>query len=203
MSGRAEGTRTSGVFTRVRSALPTEAEELFGGVTSEPEPEPFLLMLSARTPPSCAVLRIELAGLRPGIAMRIGFRECFESMEGTGGVSDPGVSAGLLVAVDLTLTTAAFPRTTVWAGRGETMAFWRYIVDATLPRCATLGATLLRAAVLDDIMESRKSGTKKCWSALEYGLLMPDEGDMAGIGGTGGTSRSGDPGPERLVTPGI
>jgi len=83
------------------------------------------------------------------------------------------------------------------------MAFCRYMVDATLPRWARLGAMLVRPAVLADIMESRKSGTKKCWSAVEYGVLMPDEGDMAGIGGTGGTSRSGDPGPERFVTPGM
>lgn len=32
---------------------------------------------------------------------------------------------------------------------------------------------------------------------------MPVDGDIAGIGGTGGTRRSGEPGPERLVTPGI
>ena len=83
------------------------------------------------------------------------------------------------------------------------MAFCRYMVDATLPRCARLGAMLVRPAVLEDIIESRKSGTKKCWSAVEYGVLMPDEGDIAGIGGTGGTSRSGDPGPERFVTPGM
>ena len=62
---------------------------------------------------------------------------------------------------------------------------------------------LVRPAVLVDAIESRKSGTKKCCSEAEYGLLIPDEGDMAGIGGTGGTSRSGEPGPERLVTPGM
>lgn len=112
-----------------------------------------------------------------------------------------GVSDGL-EDMDLTLTTAAFPRTMVCAGRGETMAFWRYMVEATLAR-ARLGAILVRPAVLCDAIESLKSGRKKCWSALEYGLLTPDEGDMAGIGGTGGTSRSGDPGPERLVTPGM
>jgi len=47
------------------------------------------------------------------------------------------------------------------------MAFCRYMVDATLPRWARLGAMLVRPAVLEDIMESRKSGTKKCWSAVE------------------------------------
>jgi len=45
--------------------------------------------------------------------MRMGFTVCLGSIEGTGGVSMLGVSAGLLVAVDLTLTTAAFPRTMV------------------------------------------------------------------------------------------
>jgi hypothetical protein len=82
------------------------------------------------------------------------------------------------------------------------MAFWRYMVEATLPR-ARLGAMLVRPAVLVEAIESRKSGRKKCWSAVEYGLLTPDEGDMAGIGGTGGTSKSGEPGPERFVTPGM
>jgi len=43
-------------------------------------------------------------------------------MEGTGGVSMLGVSDGV-EDMDLTLTTAAFPRTMVCAGRGETMAF--------------------------------------------------------------------------------
>ncbi len=64
MSGRAEGTRTSGVLTSVRSALDSEFEELLGGVMSELF---FLVMLSARTGPSCAVLRTEFAGLIPGI----------------------------------------------------------------------------------------------------------------------------------------
>lgn len=77
------------------------------------------------------------------------------------------------------------------------------MVDATLPRWARLGAILVRPAVLVDMMESRKSGTKKCWSLEVYGELLPDEGDMEGIGGTGGTSRSGDPGLPRLVTPGM
>jgi hypothetical protein len=53
-----------------------------------------------------------------------------------------------------------------------------------------------------EAMESRKSGRKKCCSEVEYGLFKV-EGDMAGIGGTGGTSKSGEPGPERLVTPGM
>lgn len=84
------------------------------------------------------------------------------------------------------------------------MAFWRYMVEATLPRWARLGAMLVRPAVLEDIIESRKSGTKKCWSVDTNGELLPDDGAMDGIGGTGGTSRSGDPGlPERLVTPGM
>src|SRR5437899_1824914 len=90
----------------------------------------------------------------------------------------------------------------VWAGKGETMAFWRYMVEATLAR-ARLGAILSRPAVLVEAMESRKSGTKKCCSEAVYGLLRPEEGDMAGMGGTGGTSKSGDPGPERFVTPGM
>jgi len=113
-----------------------------------------------------------------------------------------GVPPGL-EPCDLTLTTAALPRTMVWAGSGETMAFWRYMVEATLAR-ARLGAMLVRPAVLCDAIESRKSGRKKCWSVLAYGLLMADvPGDIAGMGGTGGTSRSGEPGPERLVTPGM
>jgi hypothetical protein len=110
VSGRATGTRTSGVLTSVRSALFIEPEELFGGVTSELL---FLVILSARTGPSWAVLRTEFAGLMPGMAMRMGLTVCLGSIWGTGGVSKPGVSAGLLVAVDLTLTTAAFPRTMV------------------------------------------------------------------------------------------
>ena len=44
------------------------------------------------------------------------------------------------------------------------MAFWRYMVDATLPRCARLGAMLVRPAVLVEAMEERKSGRKKCCS---------------------------------------
>ena len=110
MSGRAFGTRISGVLTSVRSPLFNDPEELFGGVTSEPF---FLVMFSARTGPSWAVLRMEFAGLTPGMAKRIGFTICLASIWGTGGVSKPGVSAGLLVAVDFTLTTAAFPRTMV------------------------------------------------------------------------------------------
>lgn len=111
--GRGVGTRTSGalgVLTRVRSALLVEPAALLGGVISV---DFFLVMFRARTGPSWAVLRTELAGLIPGMAMRIGLMVCLESMDGTGGVSAPGVSAGLLEPVDLTLTTAAFPRTMV------------------------------------------------------------------------------------------
>lgn len=59
--------------------------------------------------------------------------------------------------------------------------------------------------MVPEAIESRKSGKKKCCSDAEYGVLRPDEGDIciAGIGGTGGTRRSGDPGPDRLVTPGM
>lgn len=52
------------------------------------------------------------------------------SILGTGGVVSPGVLAPL----DLTLTTAAFPRITVVAGTGETIAFLPYMVEATLFR---------------------------------------------------------------------
>jgi hypothetical protein len=54
----------------------------------------------------------------------------------------------------------------VWAGSGDTMAFWRYMVEATLFRWARLGAILVRPAVLVESIESRKSGTKKRWSAV-------------------------------------
>lgn len=155
------------MLTAVRSVLNVELlPELLGGVKRSDDF--FLVMLSARTPPSWAVLRTELDGLSPmtpGICMRMPLLECLESMEGTGGVSIPGVSAGL-DPFDLTLTTAALPRTMVWAGSGETIAFWRYMVEATLAR-ARLGAMLVRPAVLWEAMESRKSGTKKCWSAVE------------------------------------
>jgi len=132
------GTMVSGVET----VLELDAE-LLGGVTSEP----FFLMWSARTLPRVAVLRTELSRLREevvevvmrGIWMRS--VECLGSICGTGGAS---TSVGLLDPDDLTLTTAAFPRTMVWAGSGETMAFWLYMVEATLVR-ARLGAMLVRA----------------------------------------------------------
>jgi hypothetical protein len=101
-------------------------EELLGGVTSD---DFFLVMFRARTGPRVAVLRIEFCGLSEvplpmrGIWIRIGLTECFGSIWGTGGVSAMGVSAGLLEPLDLTLTTAAFPRTMVCAGNGETIAF--------------------------------------------------------------------------------
>jgi len=57
---------------------------------------------------------------------------------------------------------------------------------------------------MPEYVESRRSGTKKCCSEVEYGVVRGEEFVVAiGIGGTGGTSRSGDPGPDLLVTPGI
>lgn len=53
VSGRPEGTRTSGVATAVLSPLVNELDELLGGVTSELF---FLVMFNARTGPSVAVL---------------------------------------------------------------------------------------------------------------------------------------------------
>lgn len=108
--GRAVGTSRSGVLTRVRSVSVDEPAELFGGLVSELF---FLVMLRALTGPSWAMLRTELAGLTPGIWIRIGLSECLGSIWGTGGVWIEGVSAGLLEPLDLTLTTAAFPRTIV------------------------------------------------------------------------------------------
>jgi hypothetical protein len=106
------------VLTAVRSLLKeeelTELPELLGVVPLR-SVDFFLVMLSARTGPSWAVLRTELAGLRPitpGIWIRSDLFECLGSIWGTGGVSSPGVSAGL-EPLDLTLTTAALPRTMV------------------------------------------------------------------------------------------
>ena len=124
------------------------APALFGGVFSNDGF--FLVILRARTGPSVAVLRMELLGLKEeelsmrGIWMRTDCAVCLGSICGTGGVSIPGVSPGELEPLDLTLTTAALPRTIVCAGSGETIAFWRYMVEATLPR-ARLGAMLVRA----------------------------------------------------------
>jgi hypothetical protein len=53
VSGRTGGTRASGVATAVLSPLVNELDELLGGVTSELF---FLVMFSARTGPSVAVL---------------------------------------------------------------------------------------------------------------------------------------------------
>lgn len=53
-----------------------------------------------------------------------------QSTLGTGGVNSPGVFPPL----GFTLTTAALPLMTVWAGNGDTMAFLPYIVEATLVR---------------------------------------------------------------------
>jgi len=101
--------------------------------------------------PIVAVLRTDPDGLRisdcPGIwnFMGAGLLYFWNSIAGTGGVySMPGVPAGLLLPLDLTLTTAAFPRTIVCAGRGLTTALRPYIVVATLLR-ARLGVILVRA----------------------------------------------------------
>lgn len=87
----------------------------------------FFVIVRARTGPSVAVLRTELCGLNPGTWKRMGLLGalCFGSIWGTGGASMPGLSAGLFELLDLTLTTAAFPRTIVCAGRGETIALLR------------------------------------------------------------------------------
>ena len=65
------------MLTRVRYALFVEFEELLGGVMSVLF---FLVMFSARTGPSCAVLRTEFAGLIPGMWIRMGFTVCLGSI---------------------------------------------------------------------------------------------------------------------------
>jgi len=67
VSGRGAGTRRSGVLTAVRSLLNEDEDELvepLGGVLVRSD-DFFFVMLSARTPPSCELLRTELDGLRP------------------------------------------------------------------------------------------------------------------------------------------
>jgi hypothetical protein len=124
VKGRTTGTRASVAVTVFSLAAEPELELCGREGSGEAF---FLVMLSARTGPKVAVDLIEL-WLEPeelcGIWMRMGW-VCLASICGTGGASSFGVSAGLLEPLDLTLTTAALPRTMVCAGRGETMAFWR------------------------------------------------------------------------------
>jgi hypothetical protein len=75
---------------------------------------------------------------------------------------------------------------------------------ATLAR-ARLGAILLRSSSeKSEQVESRRSpGMKKCLSWSRYGVDAADVGVEAGSAGTGGTSRCGESGGDRFITPGI
>ena len=121
-------------------------------------------------------------------------------MDGIGGVTDPGVSIGLFFPLDLTLTAFAFPRATTWAGSGFTTTL------VTMLSRPMVGAMLERAkearpsSEYPENLESLKSlGMKKCWSwagRVERGDL---EIEAAGMGGTGGTRRSGEDWMDLLV----
>lgn len=71
VKGLAGARRISGVL------LAVEVPELLGGVASDPF---FLVMWSARTGPSWAVVRAEFSRLIPGICMRIGLMVCLGSI---------------------------------------------------------------------------------------------------------------------------
>lgn len=95
-----------------------------------------------------------------------------------------------------TLTTAAFPRMTVWAGSGDTTAFLPYMVEATL-----FLAYDVRSDIPEYVESLRSPGMKKC--SCSYLGELEAEDSAIGMGGTGGTRRPGVDGADLFVTPGI